>query len=227
MKKSDRIIRKINRNINLFTWFCAFISFFCTLISVINLFDSYKTYRVEPYNREALDEDAFMCEMFLLREESFKDLSDDKKLHALQTLSDNETNRAGGNNYPKVVIRSLPDAYGQYSFKTNEIEIDDCFFHNATSRELVCVCLHEWHHWYTHQLSNAYLELPKEYQDMEAFAQYRIYSYEYQNYVRAEDDINLYRQQSVEADARSYAKRATDGYFALIEQYYNSIENSC
>ena len=66
------------------------------------------------------------------------------------------------------------------------------------------------------------MELSKKNQELEAFAQFKIYSWEYQNYVSPEDDMYLYRHQSVEADARRYAERATDGYFSLIENYESS-----
>ena len=176
-------------------------------------------HRTTPYSRKTLCEEEYIEDLKLLESQNFNNLDDRKKLHCLQTLVDIESNKAGLPYYVKVKIGDLPETIaGRYSDKDESIIIDRKAFHSYSSRELVKITYHEWHHHLTHILSDAYKSLPKIYSNLEAFSQYRIYAFEYDNYISANQDDDLYYLQSVESDARRYAELQTDGLFKYLNK---------
>lgn len=171
--------------------------------------------------RDEVNLDEYLDDILLLKEESFSQLDDERKIEVLQALIYVENSKAGIKTCPTIKVSdNLADSIaGCYDHKKCEILINDDVFHSSSSRTLTSIVLHEFYHHLSNELADAYRSLPARYKDMEAFCIYREFAYELENYVSYEEDQHAYYYSSLESSARRFSEAQTEGYFEYIYNY--------
>lgn len=142
---------------------------------------------------------------------NWEQLTIQEQKQAVERLADYNAEILGVEDKPKIVYYNAEDPcdFGGYSAMQNAIYINEYNMHDAT--ETADTISHEYRHKYQHERAEK-LETDRDLEFKEGF----------DNYIRAEDDYQGYKEQLVEADARAYAQIVKDKISSYSE---NSSEN--
>jgi len=155
-----------------------------------------------------------------LDENTWCQLSTQKRLDTLQTVADIETYYLGLPHKLNVELGNLSETTRAcYDDSTHVITINiDHFDCDAASEVLGSVC-HEAFHAYQYRLCDAYDSVDEEYKNLLIFYEVQNYKQEFSNYVNGKDDAYDYYLQLCENDARSYARKSVADYYMKINTY--------
>lgn len=107
---------------------------------------------------------------------------------------------------PTVVFRPISDdCMGKYSHFDRTILFDSNHLKDDSAASVLQTAIHEMHHAYVHQTVSALNFDSDVVRNNRYFNQLRDWKENLDHYISAEDDYDLYRSQSVEADAFAYA----------------------
>lgn len=126
---------------------------------------------------------------------NWEQLSIKEQKQAVEKLADYNAEILGVEDKPRIVYYNTenPSDFGGYSAKQNAIYINEYNMHDAA--ETADTISHEYRHKYQHERADK-LESERDLEFKEGF----------DNYIRAEDDYQGYKEQLVESDARDYAQ---------------------
>lgn len=144
--------------------------------------------------------------------DNWEQLTIQEQKQAVEKLADYNAEILGVEDKPRIIYYNAKDPcdFGGYSAKQNAIYINEYSMHDAT--ETADTISHEYRHKYQHERAEK-LETERDLEFKEGF----------DNYIRAEDDYQGYKEQLVEADARAYAQIVKDKVSSYSE---NSSENT-
>lgn len=126
---------------------------------------------------------------------NWEQLTIQEQKQAVEKLADYNAEILGVEDKPGIVYYNAEDPcdFGGYSAKQNAIYINEYNMHDAA--ETADTISHEYRHKYQHERVEK-LETERDLEFKEGF----------DNYIRAEDDYQGYKEQLVESDARAYAQ---------------------
>ena len=135
-------------------------------------------------------------------------LSDSEKVRTLERLAEEQAASLGLWKHIDVKVVELDDNLaGQYNDRTRTIEIDAECFEKFRPEKLAYVVCHEVRHAYQFALADAWMNLcaDSRYADLELFDMMEACYEGLNNYCHASEDLETYKNQWVEIDAREYA----------------------
>lgn len=135
----------------------------------------------------------------LFKQGNWEQLSVQEQKQAVEKLANYNAEILGVEDKPRIIYYNAEDSrdFGGYSAKQNAIYINEYNMHDAA--ETADTISHEYRHKYQHERADK-LETER---DLE-------YRDDFDNYIRAEDDYQGYKEQLVESDARAYAQAVKD-----------------
>lgn len=130
---------------------------------------------------------------------NWEQLTVQEQKQAVEKLANYNAEILGVEDKPRIIYYNAEDPcdFGGYSAKQNAIYINEYNMHDAA--ETADTISHEYRHKYQHERAEK-LETERDLEFKEGF----------DNYIRAEDDYQGYKEQLVEADARAYAQIVKD-----------------
>lgn len=151
----------------------------------------------------------------------WKNLSFDDRLDVLQTLANVDASQQGISHEINVCAKNLgPSTYGSYNYSTHTVAINIAVIEMDTATQSVETVCHEVRHAYQHDLTDAYLSLDKEHQQLLIFDDVRRYYENIEDYRDAEEDgFEEYESQIIEVDSRDYSEAKTPVYFFAAAKY--------
>ena len=137
--------------------------------------------------------------LFPFNQGNWEQLTIQEQKQAVEKLADYNAEILGVEDKPRIIYYYTEDPcnFGGYSTKQNAIYINEYNMHDA--EETADTISHEYRHKYQYERVEK-LETERDLEFKEGF----------DNYIRAEDDYQGYKEQLVEADARAYAKVIQD-----------------
>ncbi len=145
---------------------------------------------------------------------NWEQLSVKEQKQAVEKLANYNAEILGVEDKPRIVYYNTEDPcdFGGYSAKQNAIYINEYNMYDAA--ETADTISHEYRHKYQHERADK-LETERDLEFKEGF----------DNYIRAEDDYQGYKEQLVESDARDYAQVVRDK-IASYSETPNEIKTS-
>ena len=133
------------------------------------------------------------------RQSNWEQLTVQEQKQSVEKLADYNAEILGVEERPRIVYYHAedPSDFGGYSARQNAIYINEYNMHDAA--ETADTISHEYRHKYQHERAKK-LETERDLAFKDGF----------DNYIRAEDDYQGYKEQLVEADARAYAQAVTE-----------------
>ncbi len=130
---------------------------------------------------------------------NWEQLSVQEQKQAVEKLANYNAEILGVEDKPRIIYYNAEDPcdFGGYSAKQNAIYINEYNMHDAA--ETADTISHEYRHKYQHERADK-LETERDLEYRDGF----------DNYIRAEDDYQGYKEQLVESDARAYAQAVKD-----------------
>jgi len=146
------------------------------------------------------------------KQENWEQLSIREQKQAVEKLADYNAEILGVEDKPRIIYYNAEDPcdFGGYSAKQNAIYINEYNMHDAS--ETADTISHEYRHKYQHERAEK-LETERDLEFKEGF----------DNYIRAEDDYQGYKEQLVESDARAYAQIVKDKISSCSEKGSENI----
>ena len=143
---------------------------------------------------------------------NWEQLSIQEQKQAVEKLADYNAEILGVEDKPRIIYYNAEDPcdFGGYSAKQNAIYINEYNMHDAA--ETADTISHEYRHKYQHERAEK-LETERDLEFKDGF----------DNYIRAEDDYQGYKEQLVEADARAYAQIVKDKISSYSETSSENI----
>ena len=143
---------------------------------------------------------------------NWEQLTIQEQKQAVEKLADYNAEILGVEDKPRIIYYNAEDPcdFGGYSAKQNAIYINEYNMHDAA--ETADTISHEYRHKYQHERAEK-LETER---DLE-------FKDDFDNYIRAEDDYQGYKEQLVEADARAYAQIVKDKISSYSETSSENI----
>ena len=127
--------------------------------------------------------------------DNWEKLDTQEKLDSMEKLKDYLSNKLDLKNPPSFVPYTAdPGEFGGYSNSTNELLVNELALESNT--EAVDTVAHELWHARQHQLAAEATE-PRHFQ----------YQYQFENYIRPEDDFDGYESQLIEQEARAFGSK--------------------
>jgi len=143
---------------------------------------------------------------------NWEQLTIQEQKQAVEKLADYNAEILGVEDKPRIIYYNAEDPcdFGGYSAKQNAIYINEYNMHDAA--ETADTISHEYRHKYQHERAEK-LETERDLEFKDGF----------DNYIRAEDDYQGYKEQLVEADARAYAQSVKDKISSYSETISENI----
>lgn len=143
---------------------------------------------------------------------NWEQLTIQEQKQAVEKLADYNAEILGVEDKPRIIYYNAEDPcdFGGYSAKQNAIYINEYNMHDAA--ETADTISHEYRHKYQHERAEK-LETERDLEFKDGF----------DNYIRAEDDYQGYKEQLVEADARAYAQIVKDKIYSCSESSSENI----
>ena len=143
---------------------------------------------------------------------NWEQLTIQEQKQAVEKLADYNAEILGVEDKPRIIYYNAEDPcdFGGYSAKQNAIYINEYNMHDAA--ETADTISHEYRHKYQHERAEK-LETERDLEFKDGF----------DNYIRAEDDYQGYKEQLVEADARAYAQIVKDKISSYSETSSENI----
>lgn len=149
-----------------------------------------------PYETNYFIDEVKSSEVLLpFKQDAWEQLTVQEQKQAVEKLADHNAEILGIEDKPQIAYYKSddPSDFGGYSAKQNAIYINENNMHDAA--ETADTISHEYRHKYQHERAEK-LETERDLEYKEGF----------DNYIRAEDDYQGYKEQFVESDARAYAQ---------------------
>lgn len=142
----------------------------------------------------------------------WEQLTIQEQKQAIEKLADYNAEILGVEDKPRIIYYNVEDScdFGGYSAKQNAIYINEYNMYDAA--ETADTISHEYRHKYQHERAEK-LETERDLEFKEGF----------DNYIRAEDDYQGYKEQLVESDAETYAQVVKDKISSYSEQSSENI----
>lgn len=153
--------------------------------------------------------------LFPFKQGNWEQLTIREQKQAVEKLADYNAEILGVEDKPRIVYYNAEDSgdFGGYSVKQNAIYINEYNMHDAS--ETADTIFHEYRHKYQHERAEK-LETERDFEFKEGF----------ENYIRAEDDYQGYKEQLVESDARAYARVIQDKLDSTFEAIHTDAEQT-
>lgn len=154
-----------------------------------------------------------------IRQEVWETLSFQEKVDVAQAIAYCEGNYLGIPQKMVVVATDMEEhilgGYEDYSYR---IMIDAEHLQHSKAEDVLNTILHEAYHCYQERCVEIYEKLEPEERNLMLFYRTAYYADEFGNYIDGNKDIEGYRNQAVEIDARAYAEENVKEYYRLIEE---------
>ena len=154
-----------------------------------------------------------------IRPEVWETLSFQEKVDVAQAIAYCEGNYLGIPQKMVVVATDMDESvlggYQDYSYR---IMIDTEHLRHSSAEAVLNTILHEAYHCYQERCVEIYEKLEPEERNLMLFYRTAFYADEFENYIGGNEDIDGYRNQAVEIDARAYAEENVKEYYRLIEE---------
>lgn len=183
---------------------------------------------VKPSTEVAQDKSKFleknMPVISKIDDSVWKNLSFEDRLDVLQTLANVEASQQGLNHEINVCAENLGyGTYGTYDYSKHRVTINISVIEMDTATQSVTTLCHEVRHAYQHGITDAYLSLDDEYQQLLLFDEVRKYYENIEDYQTAmKDGFDKYESQIMEVDSREYSESKTPVYFYAAQKYLAS-----
>lgn len=143
---------------------------------------------------------------------NWEQLTIQEQKQAVEKMADYNAEILGVEDKPRIIYYNAEDPcdFGGYSAKQNAIYINEYNMHDAA--ETADTISHEYRHKYQHERAEK-LETERDLEFKDGF----------DNYIRADDDYQGYKEQLVEADARAYAQIVKDKISSYSETSSENI----
>ena len=143
----------------------------------------------------------------------------DERINVMQTLANVERVQLGICHEINICADSLGfGTYGTYDHATHTVKLNFDILEDKDPTECVITLCHEVRHAFQRNLSEAYLSLDKDYQQLAIFDDARDFYENFDDYKNtSEDGFSEYEDQPVEVDSRKYSEDRADFYFSLAE----------
>ncbi len=151
----------------------------------------------------------------------WKTLTFDERIDVMQTLANVERVQLGIGHEINLCADSLGfGTYGTYAHATHTVTLNFDILEMDNPYKCVETLCHETRHAFQRNVSEAYLSLDKDYQQLAIFDNARDYYENFDDYKDAyEDGFSEYEDQTVEADSRRYSRDRALFYFSVAELY--------
>ncbi|MDO4485555.1 MAG: hypothetical protein Q4C46_03065 [Bacillota bacterium] len=157
---------------------------------------------------------------------SWKNLNTKERLEVLQTIANIESNYLGLSHELNVCAEVLGEnLVGRYDEQRHRIEININFLKNENPEELLGTICHEAYHSYEYQMIYVYDSIDEKERELMIFRDVPDYIEEFSSYTHGEVDFEDYEAQTVEVNAREYAKIAMQEYKMRTTDYIKSNES--
>lgn len=155
-----------------------------------------------------------------LQPEIWKELSKEEKQDVLGVVRNIELRYLGINHPVELGFSVLEvNTLGSYRENLYQVLIDLHHLDKSHADEVLHTLLHEMYHAYQHEQIKVLEYIPEEYQELLMFSNPIEYAEEVANYTDGDEDYFLYKMQSLELMANSYADNSVNEYYELIEKY--------
>ena len=164
-----------------------------------------------------------------LQEKSWKKLSPDEKVAALQKVADIESRHLGIDEATEIKVKRQKLPYtriGQFNPTDQSVAVNSIYLDQGTPYLLINTTCHEVYHGYEMYLVDAMADR-KISRKQHTYDKAQQYLNEFSNYKDGSADFAGYYGQACEADARTYAEDAVVSYRTQINAHYgrNAINN--
>jgi len=161
---------------------------------------------------------AAAAEEILQDENRWLSLHEEERLHVLEQFANGKAAELGLRERLTVETDDLGDTIaGMFQQDGQRIVINEFCFRQYRPEQLVHIVCHEVRHAYQYALSQVWLEVgaDSEYADLEVFREMEVCWEELYHYTSALEDMEAYRNQWIEEDARDYADRQLAEFLGL------------
>lgn len=183
------------------------------------------SYVAESGNDDPPDEAAIL-ERFdratgMIRADVWEGLLPQERIDVLQWISDYECVCVLGCPSARVQTAKLDDTtLGDYNPYTNTITVNVDYLLSLPVKKILCTLLHESRHAWQETVRNMYNDLENHlsdtYKQLKFFRMARQIRDNSENYQDSDSDFELYREQTVEEDARAWAEYEIERYTFFI-----------
>ena len=142
------------------------------------------------------------------------------KLWVLQTIVDIERGFLGVPNEIEVYVDDLRDGLKAFYNEDEEIIVLSYDTIDSAPYDSLQSTLHELYHCYQYRLVEAYESMDSKLKNLQVYNTVRKYQEELEDYKSGFDDLYAYTRQTLEIDAREYAREAADRYLEWIDLYF-------
>lgn len=171
-------------------------------------------------NRKQQTIEQYRDDLMGLRPKQWRNLTPQERLNLLQIVANIEQQSLGIATDTRISAANLTSFYyGFYRDWTGEIAVTiDALMAESPEKVISTVC-HEIYHNYQYKLVDLYETVDDASRQLRLFDRAERYGYEFENYNSGAEDMEAYRRQACEADAREYAENAVKQYMALLHFY--------
>ena len=152
-----------------------------------------------------------------LKIEVWQDLCLQDKVDLMQIVANLESDNLGMTKGVKVVVAEIaPYIDGQYVYPEGTIYLHPKLLEKDRAWEALETICHEQFHAYQYKLAELYNYTAEEYRNLMMFDKIEQYCQELINYVDISKSFEAYYEQTLERDARQYAKERLSWYSNLL-----------
>ncbi len=151
----------------------------------------------------------------------WKTLTIDERIDTMQTLANIERVQLGIGHEINVCADALGwGTYGTYKHSNHQVTLNFDILEDNDPTDCVVTLCHELRHSFQRNVSEAYLSLDDEFQQLAIFDDSRDYYENFEDYKNVgEDGFSEYENQTVEKDSREYSEKRAVFYFTLVNAY--------
>lgn len=155
-----------------------------------------------------------------LDEEIWRNMTPQARLNLLQIIANIEQKSLGIVTNARVSTANLSRFYyGFYRDQTEEIVVTADLLMAESPKEVISTLCHEVYHTYQYKLVDFYEALDEGGRQLRLFDRAERYGYEFEHYNSGREDMEAYRRQACETDARAYAENAVMQYMSMMHFY--------
>lgn len=169
-----------------------------------------------PFKEVSIPEDTikqYLNTIALLDEENWNTIDQKQKLTILQNIIDIESHYLNLDGQINITTKNMnKKKMAYYSTKNHTIVFNNTTLKQKDPYKVLNTCLHECYHVYQQKLVRLLKNKELNMNDLYAYNKAVTYSQEYKNYVEGTKDYKGYYYQSIEIDARAYAKGRIEYY---------------
>ncbi|MBR3781358.1 MAG: hypothetical protein IKK63_09185 [Clostridia bacterium] len=143
------------------------------------------------------------------------------RLDTLQTMANVETVRSGISHEINICAEDLGlGTYGCYDFQSHTVTINTRIIEDDDPTDAVTTLFHEIRHAYQHDLTDFYLSIDKDFQQLAIFDDVRKLYENIDDYKSVyKDGFDEYESQAMEVDCRENGESKAAFYFEAVDKY--------